>query len=101
MSRNSYTASERRGVLAIAILALLIIAGGVGLAFYNNSRGNNGKTGPVVVEHPEFIDSTRLEFEPLAVPEKNKKGHKSPSSKPGKQKIVPRRRSPLDEPVSL
>lgn len=63
-------------------------------------RGNHGDASqyPVVVEHPEMVDSTMIEKE-----ENNLKVHK----KGKKQKVTTkerrekqyRRRSPLDEPV--
>ena len=93
MSRSSYTASERRGVLAIGIIALIIIAAGIGYALYD-SPAKEKKDVPVMIEHPEFIDSTRIEIEKQEVPKK--RGKKS--SKKREKKPI-RKRSPLDEPV--
>lgn len=100
MSRSSYTASERRGIIAIGIITLLIIAAGLGFGLYNESNSSETKS-PVVVERLEMIDSTRLEFERQDLPKKNKKGIKTnkKSSSGSKVKKNIRKRNPLDEPV--
>lgn len=94
MSRSSYTASERRGVLIIAILALLIIGAGLGLSHCN--RHNSGSNDIYVVEeHPEMIDSVTVQKNA-----KNKTRKKTTTKSKKTKKIKSyRRRSPLDEPV--
>lgn len=100
MSRGSYTASERRGVLAIAIIAIVTIAAGVGFAFYENRNSSIDEV-PVVIEHTELIDSIRLEQQKQEKSSKSKKERKASSKKSSKnkEKKPVRRRSPLDEPV--
>ena len=98
MSHSSYTASERRGILAIATIALALIGGGAALSLCSRERAEAEEL-PVVIEHPELIDS-------LAVKEKEEKSGKKKREKATKgskstkkEKKVYRRRSPLDEPV--
>ena len=94
MFNNSYTASERRGVIVIALIALLIMGIGAGVTLYNKSEGANERA-PKVVEYPEMIDSVAVKEE-QAQPSKTKSASKKSTSK---SKKVYRRRSPLDEPV--
>lgn len=100
MASRPYTASERRGIIVIAILALLFIGAGVGFSFFHNETSPHT---PEVTVIPETLDSVATE---KAINEKSKKKTKKSSrSKSGKssskkksQKIY-RQRSPLDEPV--
>lgn len=95
MSRSSYTSSERRGLLAVALVALIIIAAGVVLGI-KNPRHEHIEEIPVVVEHPEMIDSVALKKDKET---KHKKKTGSSSKKtPGKKSHI--RRNPHDEPVS-
>ncbi|MCH5238591.1 MAG: hypothetical protein J1F38_00035 [Muribaculaceae bacterium] len=111
MSRSSYTASERRGMIAIALVALLIIAVGLLLPLCSGNREESG-TPAVVVEHAEMIDSVAAGKAPSSDKEydnasqekgSKKKTKKSSSSRKQtkKEKTMKeyRRRSPLDEPV--
>ena len=99
MFNNSYTASERRGVIVIALIALLIMGIGAGVTLYNKSEGANERA-PKVVEYPEMIDSVAVK-EQKAEPSKKKTSKTKSVSKKStsKSKKVYRRRSPLDEPV--
>ncbi|MCH5230560.1 MAG: hypothetical protein J1F43_02045 [Muribaculaceae bacterium] len=101
MSRNSYTASERRGIVAIAIVALLIIALGLITSWCGRSEKQVQEI-PEIVEHTEMIDTAALRFqkEKAETKSQNKKfkGRKTSTSKE-KSKKTYRRRSPLDEPV--
>ena len=100
MSRSSYTASERRGIIVIGIIILIIIAAGVGFAFYDIGNQANQEI-PEVVEHPEMVDSARLYQQQVDKSSKSKKEKKSSSKKSSKKKDKKtiRKRSPLDEPV--
>lgn len=96
MSRASYTASERRGVLAIAIIALFLI--GFGVCFSLCGRSVEAEIEmPAVEVHHEMIDSAAL----LKSKEKktSKKTKKKSSSSKSKNSKSYRHRSPLDEPV--
>lgn len=98
MSHSSYTASERRGVLAIAIIALLVIGFGLGLSLCSGGVDAQQEI-PSVIAHPEFVDSTFLkQKEEIKVKKKAKKGVKKSFEKRKTDKTY-RRRSPLDEPV--
>lgn len=119
MSHSSYTASERRGIIAIGLLALLIIGCGLGFSFCNRSTKSEKENLPVVEEFPEMIDSVNgfqgkdsnlSEDQDNSGAGKSGKRSKSTSGKSGsnknkknkkttKPKDPPRRRSPLDEPV--
>lgn len=98
MNRSSYTASERRGILAIALVSLLII--GCGAIFSLCGRGgNSGENIIMVEEHPELVDSTAVKKKQQKdSKKKSKKKSKSSSSKSKTNKTY-RKRSPLDEPV--
>ena len=94
MSHSSYTTSERRGIIIIALVSLLLIAGGVILSFTEADKAD-AEVWPEIVEHPEIIDSTALESKQKKVSGKVKKN----SKKKATTKKNYRRRSPLDEPV--
>ena len=99
MAAKSYSASERRGILAIAILALIITAAGIGLSFCN--RGND-ISGPEVIEMKEIVDSVQTSKIIEHKSKKSKRGKGSNSKKKSKKNKTPktyRRRRPLDEPV--
>lgn len=91
MSRSSYTASERRGVLAIALIALLIIGCGAGFSLFSGDAEDE-KEIPMVTANPEMVDS-------VAVKTKQKKGRSKKKKSRSKRKKEYRQRSPLDEPV--
>lgn len=98
MSRSSYTASERRGVLAIALVALLIIGLGAGISFFNNSA--EAENEPLIVkEQPQMVDSMAMKDKKQKKDSKSKSKKKSKSSPKTKTKKTYRQRSPLDEPV--
>lgn len=97
MSHSSYTASERRGVLAIALLSILIIAGG--FLFSHCNRGvSSGNNDPVVIESKSFVDSVAIDRAKGKENSKNKKTRTGSSQSKKTQKTF-RKRSPLDEPV--
>lgn len=99
MSRSSFTASERRGVLAIALVALAIIGAGLGISFCKRSQGNTNIY-PIVTEHRELVDSTTIIMEKGKEKVKKPKEIKSKkNNNSNKGKKYYRRRSPLDEPV--
>lgn len=92
MSRSSYTASERRGVLVIAIISLLIIGSGLIISHFYGGYEQEIES-PVVTEHPEMIDS-------LEIKSRESKSTKKKSKKRStKTKKEYRQRSPLDEPI--
>lgn len=99
MSHSSYTASERRGVLAIALVALLLIGVGAGVSMWNGSRETEEM--PAVVEHAEMIDSVAIKEEAENKSAGKKTETSVKKSKTGKTKTPKtyRRRNPLDEPV--
>ena len=99
MSRSSYTASERRGVLLIAILALLLIGGGLGVSFCQRPSSKDAEY-PIVVEHPEMVDSVAVKAEKETKKKNTRKGTKNKKASTTKKrpKTYPNR-SPLDEPV--
>ena len=96
MSHSSFTASERRGIIVIAVISLLIIGGGVVIALCGRNPQTE-KEIPVVVVHPEMADSVPEGSNKEKSVKKNSK-KKSSSSKNKTKKSYPRR-SPLDEPV--
>ena len=103
MSRSSYTASERRGILAVAIVTLLIIAIGLGVSVWQEKADAESDI-PTVKEYPELIDSVavkkRKEEKVNSSKNKNKGRKKSKTSaNKTKTKKTYRQRSPLDEPV--
>ena len=93
MTRNSYTSSERRGILAIAVIALLFIAAGV-LFSLGNAPKVEAEEIIEVKEKSDLIDSTAIRPDQ----NKGKKKKKKPKNKENKTKTY-RQRSPLDEPV--
>ena len=95
MSYKSYSASERRGILVIAIIALLITGFGIWLSFRNNGLRNDD---PEVREMKEWIDTIHYESSKSSV-RQNTKSKKEPKIKKSKQQKEYRKRSPLDEPV--
>lgn len=102
MSHNSYTASERRGIIAIAVIVLVILTGGICLTFLGRTVTNDEEL-PIVRTYPEMIDSTVLEKENIAKPKKKRNAAKKVSNKKTKTKTNPkkttRHREPLEEPI--
>ena len=100
MSHKAYTASERRGVFAIAVLALLLV--GAGLIF-SHCEGMKSASATSVDNAAEIevsaVPDSLLDTE--ATTKKNKKKQKNSGSKTKKEKSTKsyRQRSPLDEPV--
>lgn len=105
MNRNSYTSTERRGIIAIAIISLLIVGAGLGVSFCTDRRAME-EMNSIVEEHTEYIDSTAQEKNsPGNKKEKGKSGNKKTKGKSSSRdsnqrpkKVYPTR-SPLDEPV--
>lgn len=99
MSHSSYTASERRGIIAIAFLALLLIGVGFGFTLCDRHPSKDQEF-PIIEEHSEMVDSVVLQSQKDAANKPVKKIKKSATNKKLKQPAKPiRRRSPLDEPV--
>ncbi|MCH5223547.1 MAG: hypothetical protein J1E82_05850 [Muribaculaceae bacterium] len=100
MSAKSYTASERRGIIAIAVIALIIIGAGIGFSFFEKSNMQNDAE---VVELKEAVDTLSNKKIPEVKSQKRKQGGSTKKAiKKAKSKKSPkqfRRRSPLDEPV--
>ena len=101
MSHTSYTASERRGLLAIALIALVIIACGVGMSFCDRQNAT-GK--PEVINHPEMVDTLDMKSgvgkNYGAGKDNGKTGKRKAKKSSSKEKKKYRKRSPNDEPVS-
>lgn len=104
MSRNSFTSSERRGVIAIALIALAIVGAGIGISFCERLPSTDDY--PIVNEQNEMADSTAIINSDYQKNSGSKSGNKSKKGKDGKKKSgskkekkTYRQRSPLDEPV--
>lgn len=97
MSHSSFTASERRGILAIAFISLLLIAVGLFFSWCGRSRYVNDE--PVIIDHSEMIDSAYLQEAEKTSTRKKSKIRKSGETNRKKTPKSYRRRSPLDEPV--
>lgn len=99
MSHSSYTASERRGIIIIAIISLLLVGAGLGVSFCNRNVVPADKY-PIIETHPEMVDSVTVlnEKDQLKTDKKTKKNKAGNSTKKKDVKTY-RRRSPLDEPV--
>ena len=98
MSRSSYTASERRGVLAIALISLILIGIGMGAAFIGDGKAEAEEI-PAVIECSQFVDSVAKKEAQKNPDKKASARKKKNSNKKEKAKKVYRRRNPLDEPV--
>lgn len=96
MSFSSYTSSERRGILAVAFVSLVIIGLGLFFSIKNDRPENIEEVG--VVEMPELIDSVAKQKN-KDLPSQRKGKQKASKPKKSKQKKTYRRRNPLDEPV--
>lgn len=99
MSHSSYTASERRGLLVIALVALLIVGSGVVLALCGRPTEKVEEI-PIVVEHPEMVDTTKIKdsFSTSSKKKKNKTINNKKSNQ--KKSKTYRKRNPIEEPVS-
>lgn len=98
MSKHPYTASERRGIIAIAVMSLLIIGAGLGLSLCNRNS-YSGFSDSEVIEDTSMIDSVAIEKSGNTSSHKKSNKKVKKKSTPGKNKKTYRRRSPLDEPV--
>lgn len=101
MSHSSYTASERRGIILIAVVSLILVGVGFGFTLCDRHPSRD-EAYPIVEQHDELIDSTAA---PASKKEKDSKKSKKrkareSSAKPSSKKTY-RRRSPRDEPVSV
>ena len=97
MSHSSYTASERRGLIVIAIIVLVLVGFGVAISILGRGH-NEAREIPVVVEHPELKDSSSVKVDNGKTLSKKSKNKKTSTNK-SKSKKSYRKRSPLDEPV--
>lgn len=114
--RKGYTASERRGVLAVALIALVLT--GLGVLFGIFGRQNaSAEYDSQVLEYSELVDSAASDSNNASSvkaskwkesKDKSKEGKDSSGnkekkarnkSKSSKQEKTYRKRSPLDEPV--
>ena len=102
MSHSSYTASERRGIIAIALIAMIFVAAGLIFTLCERRVQNIQET-PIVITYPESVDSGALKVqkEKSSGRTKTKKTSDSKSKNNTKSKVqkTKRKRSPLDEPV--
>ena len=99
----SYSASERRGILIVALIALIIIGAGLFIAYFERHQPDDMKNTPQIVEISEYIDtvSNNYETEKTTLNKKQKSLKKKNSKKTskGKAQKTYRRRNPLEEPV--
>ena len=102
---KSYTASERRGIIALAFISLLIIGAGIGVTYFNGK--NKTFQEPVVTIIQEMADTitmndfgTKSEKGPSRKSvNTNKRDGSANTNKNSKEKKTYRRRNPIDEPV--
>lgn len=94
MANKSFTASERRGILIIAILALIIT--GAGLLLHNGGK-EEIRDSIEIQEMVNSIDTTNYQKKNLEKSKKKRK--KSSKGNKDKSKKTYRRRSPVDETV--
>ena len=97
MSHSSYTASERRGILAIALIALLLMAAGIFFA-RNKSKSNDTDLYEVNVYNESKDTVAAKDIQVKTSKKRNIKKTKKSSDRTKQHKTY-RRRSPLDEPV--
>lgn len=95
MGKNPYTSSERRGIIAVALVALLILGGGIILSV---TGGQTALEEESVIEYPEMVDSVALHQANDRSSQKKSKTKSKRIKKPIEKKTY-RKRSPLDEPV--
>lgn len=106
MAKNPVTASERRGILVVAALALLIIA----TIFFVNRCVRSSESLPPpevkIISLPDTVSSDSLPSKDKREKRKKRKKHESDTlrhkkkgSSKGKTKKFYRTRSPLDETV--
>ena len=98
MSRSSFTASERRGVIVIAIISLLLVGAGVLVALLKGAK-NEGNDYPIVVEHSEMVDSIAVEKNSQEQKKRSGKSKNKRKTESLKNKKTYRKRSPHDESV--
>ena len=99
MAHSSYTASERRGLLVIALVALLIVGSGIVLGLCGRPKERIEEI-PVVVEHPEMEDTANLNYGiDKTSKKKNKTITREKEKNSKKNSKTYRRRNPLEEPV--
>lgn len=95
MSRKSYNASERRGILVIAFISLALIGAGLGVTLCER-RGQEVNSYPELREYPALVDSVSI----IKKDRKSSKKKKNSNSIKKKSNKNFKPRSPLDEPVS-
>ena len=106
MSRSSYTASERRGIILIAAISLLLIGGGLIFSFKEH-KNEPGNAIPMVEEYTELLPDSLNDVRNNKSSKKSRKGLRSISiekmdstiKKVKRNKKVIRQRSPLDEVI--
>ena len=97
MSHSSYTASERRGILAVALVAMVLIGVGTWFSLWGENQSAR-------IEEPEMMELQEL-VDTVALKEKykNSKEKKKKTNRVTKKKKTPkkesRHRNPLEEPV--
>ena len=94
MRGNPFTASERRGIIAVAALSLVVTGGGVALSYCGRPERVVTPPEVEVLLHPDSVGNTGREDS--VSPGKRGKGKER---KKGGEKKPRLRRSPLDEDI--
>ncbi|MBD5358625.1 MAG: hypothetical protein HDR88_16835 [Bacteroides sp.] len=99
--KNPLTASERRGILVVAAISLLITGCGWGVAMCGRSEAEEMTPEVEVLLHGDSLTSKGTTDKKSSTERGKKKGRRDSvsSSVKKKDKKVYRKRSPLDEPV--
>lgn len=105
MGKRPVTSSERKGILAVAAIALIVTGIGLAASFADN-HGDSDPAVTMQVIHQNILttdSANSVNTDSLSTPNSNKKtkssGRKKDSSSSGNQPKTYPRRSPLDEHV--
>ena len=98
MSRKPLGASERIGIIVVAVIALIVTGAGIFMARCNRAEETVTEEDVAVIAHPDSVEEAAAKSSKSKREKTDSAGYKKVRQKHTRPA---RRRSPLDEPIPL